>query len=149
QAAGIEAILNETTTPGHWRIWLPASQGYRGSTDERRALRARWVARANGALGGILAPESFVLSQAVYFGGIEGQPPIKVIVTEGARIDLRSDLDAGARYQNASPSQLHAASPSQLHAANTLRSLMTWRRTMTIRGSCVRACCARRTSIRQ
>src|SRR5215472_5588743 len=100
QAAGVEAILNETTTPGHWRIWLPASQGYRGSTDELRALRARWVARANGALGGILAPESFVLSQAFYFGGIEGQPPIKVIVTEGARIDLRSDLDAGARYRN-------------------------------------------------
>ena len=45
QAAGIEAILNETTTPGHWRIWLPASRAYRGSTDELRSLRARWVAR--------------------------------------------------------------------------------------------------------
>ena len=45
QAAGIEAVLNETTTPGHWRIWLPASRAYRGSTDELRSLRATWVAR--------------------------------------------------------------------------------------------------------
>jgi hypothetical protein len=101
QAAGIEAVLNETTTPGHWRVWLPASRRYRGSTDELRTLRgARWVARANGVLGGILAPESFVLSQAFYLGGIEGQSTIQVITTVGARIDLCDDLDDGAIYKN-------------------------------------------------
>src|SRR5262249_4592728 len=86
--------------PRHWRLWLPASRAYRGSTDELRSLRARWVARANGVLGGILARESFVLSQAFYLGGIEGQPPIKVIPTVGARIDLCDDLDEGAIFKN-------------------------------------------------
>jgi hypothetical protein len=104
QAAGVAAILNKTTTTGHWRIWLPASRAYRGSADELRTLRARWVARVNGILGGILARESFVLSQAFYVGGIKGQPPIKVIVTEGARIDQCDDLDADPVYANAASS---------------------------------------------
>jgi len=111
QAAGIEAVLNETTTPGHWRLWLPSSRAYRGSTDELRHLRARWVSRANGVLGGILAPESFVLSQAFYLGGIERQPPIKVITTVGARIDLCDDLDAGAIYKNGTSSPTERREP--------------------------------------
>jgi hypothetical protein len=104
QAAGIASVLNETTTPGHWRIWLPSTRIYHGSPDELRALRARWVARVNGVLGGILAPESFVLSQAFYVGSLKDQPPIKVIVTEGARIDLCDDLDAAAIYKNGTSS---------------------------------------------
>jgi len=55
-------------------------------------------------LGGILARESFVLSQAFYLGGIEGQPPIKVIPTVGARIDLCDDLDEGAIFKNGTSS---------------------------------------------
>jgi hypothetical protein len=119
QAAGIEAVLNETTTPGHWRLWLPSSRAYRGSPDELRALRAWWVARANGVLDGILAPESFVLSQAFYVGGLKGQTPIKVIVTEGARIDLCDDLDDGAIFKNGASEpgerrQQAAASPGDI-----------------------------------
>jgi len=90
---------------------LPSSRAYRGSTDELRHLRARWVARANGVLGGILAPESFVLSQAFYLGGIEGQPPIKVITTVGARIDLCDDLDEGAIYKNGTSSPTERRQP--------------------------------------
>jgi len=110
QAAGVEAVLNETTTPGHWRIWLPAAKVHTGplsrlrsqeATDVLRMIRSSWVARANGVLGGVLARESFVLSQAFYCGGVTGQPPIKVFVTEGARIDLCDDLDEGAIYKNA------------------------------------------------
>ena len=115
QAAGIEAILNETTTPGHWRIWLPSSRAYRGSTDELRALRARWVARANGVLGGILAPESFVLSQAFYVGGIKDQPQIRVIVSEGARIDRCDDLDDGAIFKNGTSSPTVRRQPVEVY----------------------------------
>jgi hypothetical protein len=101
EAADIEAILSETATPGHWRIWLPASEAYPGTPDELRTLRARWVARANGVLDGILARESFVLSQAFYIGGITGQPAPKVItIFEAPRIDLCDHLDAGALYPN-------------------------------------------------
>jgi len=129
QAAGIEAVLNETTTPGHWRLWLPSSRAYRRSTDELRHLRARWISRANGVLGGILAPESFVLSQAFYLGGIEGQPPIKVITTVGARIDLCDDLDAGRSTRTA-----RRARPSA--GSRLVSSRRTRRRKTTTQGCC-------------
>ena len=44
------------------------------------------------------------MSQAFYLGGIEGQPPIKVITTVGARIDLCDDLSEGALYKNGTSS---------------------------------------------
>jgi hypothetical protein len=100
QAAGLEAVLSETPTRGHWRAWLLASNAHTSTTEELRALRARWVARVNGLLGGVLAPESFVLSQAFYVGGILGQPEPQVLITRGIRIDLRDDLDAAALYPN-------------------------------------------------
>jgi hypothetical protein len=100
-AADIECVLSETATPGHWRVWLPASKSYSGTPDELRTVRAQWVARVNGVLGGILARESFVLSQAFYIGGITGQPAPKVItIFEAPRIDLCDHLDAGALYPN-------------------------------------------------
>lgn len=112
QAAGVAAILNETTTPGHWRVWLPAkgvhTAAYRHLSQEAtavlRMIRSSWVARANGVLGGILAPECFVLSQAFYLGRLKDGPPIKVIVTEGARIDECDDLDASAIFKNGTSS---------------------------------------------
>jgi hypothetical protein len=111
QAVDVEAVLNETTTPGHWRIWLPTSRAYLGAPDELRALRASWVARANGVLGGILAPESFVLSQAFYVGGIKGKPTIRVIVTRGTRIDTRDDLDALYASGKSEPTRRHEHAP--------------------------------------
>jgi hypothetical protein len=103
-AAGIAALLYETasSTPEQprWRVLCWSSQGYAGGTEELRELRTRWVARINGVLGGILAPESFTLSQAYYVGGIQGKPVIKVLTTTGAQIDLRGDLDAGAIGKN-------------------------------------------------
>ena len=58
------------------------------------------LARDNGVLGGVLAGESFTLSQSYYFGGIEGKPPIKPIVIQGARIDLLDAFDGGAVYKH-------------------------------------------------
>ena len=55
-------------TPEHprWRILCPLSRELEPA--RRRAL----VARVNGVLGGVLAPESFALSQSYYFGYVGG-----------------------------------------------------------------------------
>jgi hypothetical protein len=104
QATGIEALLYETASSAperpRWRVLAPASREYTGGTDELRNLRAKWVARINGVLGGVLASESFVLSQAFYIGGVEGKPPITVITTAGEPIDRHPDLDANAIFKN-------------------------------------------------
>ncbi len=58
--------------------------------------RAKLVARVNGVLGGIIAGESFTLSQSFYFGSINGNPDHRAELTDGDFVDLRADLDAGA-----------------------------------------------------
>jgi hypothetical protein len=126
QAAGIEAVVGETAscTPEvpRWRVLLPASRAYLGSTDELRALRARWVARANGVLNGTLAGESFTLSQAFYIGGIEGRPKPTAIITRGHRIDLCEDLDANALFKNGKSEPTarveHEAGPGDLRLSD-------------------------------
>jgi hypothetical protein len=89
----INAVLY--TSPSHtekqprWRVLCPLSRPY------PPAERARFVARLNGALGGILAPESFVLSQSYYAGRVNGSP-YEVAQVRGECIDLLPDLDAKA-----------------------------------------------------
>lgn len=62
------------TSPSHtpakprWRVLAPLSRPYPPSE------RARFVAQLNGCLKGILAPESFNLSQSYYCGRVEGAP---------------------------------------------------------------------------
>lgn len=80
------------TTPSHtpdaprWRVLVPVSGAVQPS--ERDAL----CARVNGALGGILATESFTRSQTFYFGGIGCEP--EVFLVEGRAIDSATDLPA-------------------------------------------------------
>jgi hypothetical protein len=74
-----------------WRVILPTSMDLEPS--ERKKL----VARVNGVLGGVLADESFTLSQAYYLGSVNGNPDHRAVITEGNYIDLRDDLDATAR----------------------------------------------------
>lgn len=94
QAAGIAAMVY--TSPSHkadsprWRVLCPASAPLPA------ADRTRLVARLNGVLGGILAIESFRLSQAYYFGSVENNPDHVVELVEGRYIDLASELDKGA-----------------------------------------------------
>jgi hypothetical protein len=88
--AGIAALVY--TTPSHkpdaprWRVLCPLSQSV--TPGERDAL----CERVNGALGGILANESFTRSQSYYFGGISGQPSPAVHLIDGRPIDLASDV---------------------------------------------------------
>lgn len=75
---------------GHrWRVLCPFS----GALPPEE--RERHVARVNGVLGGVLAGESFALSQSYFIGGVKGREPDTFLV-DGDHIDTRHDLDAGA-----------------------------------------------------
>ena len=86
QLSGLWALLystpSSTRAKPHYRVLCPLSGAYSGPTDALRDLRTRLVARVNHMLGGIVADESFVLSQSYYFGNVEGRPPIEIIVSE-------------------------------------------------------------------
>lgn len=94
QAAGIAAILytspSHTATGPKWRVLCPLSKEL---PPEARSLL---VSRLNGALNGVLAPESWTLSQAFYFGSVDKNPEHEVRLIDGTAIDLLSSLDAGA-----------------------------------------------------
>lgn len=87
--AGIAALIY--TTPSHtaeaprWRVLAPLSRPV--APAERETL----CARLNGALGGILAAESFTPSQSYYFGGLAERPPESVLV-EGQPLDRVSGV---------------------------------------------------------
>jgi hypothetical protein len=88
--AGVAAILY--TSPSHredaprFRVLAPLSHEY--APHDRR----RFVARLNGVLRGLLAPESFVLSQSYYIGRADGAPYAHK-TTSGSCIDLLDELD--------------------------------------------------------
>ena len=93
--AGLGAIVYTTSSHSpdkpRWRILLCCSAALPPSD------RAKLVARVNGILGGIVSRESFVLSQAYYYGHRRTNAEHhRVELIEGDFIDLRSDLDAGA-----------------------------------------------------
>lgn len=72
EAAGIRAALY--TSPNHrpeaprWRVLAPLSVPRPPHT------RSALVARLNGALGGVLADESFTVSQVYFYGRVRGAP---------------------------------------------------------------------------
>ncbi|MDQ2093292.1 virulence-associated E family protein [Rhodalgimonas zhirmunskyi] len=79
------------TTPSHtpekprWRVMCPFSKALEPED------RAVMLARVNGVLGGILARESFTLSQAFYYGGVG--KPVETFLVEGRALDHAEDLD--------------------------------------------------------
>jgi putative DNA primase/helicase len=93
--AHLEALVY--TSPSHtpdkprWRAALPTSHPL--PPEERSKL----VARINGLFNGVLAGESFTLSQGFYIGGVDGNVYHRAEVVHGDFIDLRTDLDATAR----------------------------------------------------
>lgn len=92
--AGIAALLYETpsNTPEapRWRVWVFFSKAL------QPAMRVVMMARLNGVLRGVLAGESFVLSQSYYAGSVKGRDPVRTILVEGDYIDQRDDLDQHA-----------------------------------------------------
>ena len=116
QFAGIEAFIY--TSPSHtpsaprWRVLAPLSR------DHVPADRRDLVARLNGALGGILAPESFTLSQAFYFGRVQGAT-FETYQSTGHCIDLVPDLPsiypvAGGAAHAAKPVERREATPEMI-----------------------------------
>lgn len=96
--AGIAAVVY--TSPSHapekprWRVLCPLSKEITGTPQELHDLRAEFVGRVNGALGGVLTAESFALSQSFYFGSVNSNPAHQVRLVEGQFIDLRVDLES-------------------------------------------------------
>lgn len=72
QAANVRAVVytsaSHTPQTPRWRVLAPLTCEF--PPDQRRAF----IERLNGALGGVLSAESFTLSQAFYFGRVEGVP---------------------------------------------------------------------------
>ena len=90
--AGVLAIVH--TSPSHtedtprWRVICPFS------TELSPERHAKMVSRINGLLGGILAGESWTLSQAYYYGGVRANPSHEVHLVDGTPIDLIDELEA-------------------------------------------------------
>ena len=93
---GIRAAVypspSSTADKPRWRVICPLAE------QRPPDARAGFVARLNGALGGILAGESFTLSQSYYFGALETNDYC-VLVTwddpdDGHYVDELDELDA-------------------------------------------------------
>jgi Family of unknown function (DUF5906) len=87
----IYTIASHTEAEPKWRLLCPSSR--EREPDERDKL----VARINGLFGGIFARESFVLSQGFLYGSVNNNQTHRVAIVDGDFIDLRDDLDAGAK----------------------------------------------------
>ncbi len=86
-AAMVYASPSHTAAAPRWRVLCPLS------TELPPDQRQRHVGRLNGLLGGILAGESFTLSQSYYFGSVANNPDHRVELIEGIPIDQHDDLD--------------------------------------------------------
>ncbi|HYU12573.1 MAG TPA: hypothetical protein VEK82_08350 [Stellaceae bacterium] len=89
RAAGVQAILytsaSHTSEKPRWRVLAPFyGQMWPGG-------RANMVGRLNAVLGGVLADESWRLSQAFYFGRA-GNAPFQIAVVDGRHIDTLQGL---------------------------------------------------------
>ena len=87
----VVTTASHTSDKPRWRVLAPLSQSVLPSD------RYRLVARLNGALGGILASESFTASQAYFYGRVH-EVPFEMAVTfgdpeEGHCIDDLVELD--------------------------------------------------------
>ena len=92
--ARLTAVLytspSHTATTPRWRVLCPLSRPYAPKDHER------FVARLNGAMGGILAPESYALSQSYYYGRVCDDYAVARV--NGRFIDEADELDAKAVY---------------------------------------------------
>jgi hypothetical protein len=107
KTAGIKAIIY--TTPSHtadkprWRVLCPTS----GPLSPGR--RFNLVARLNGAFGGVLADESFTLSQAYYYGRIRNKNSFSMEVVDGRPIDTCDELEYGLVGKSESSPRVHCS----------------------------------------
>jgi hypothetical protein len=103
-AAEVPALLY--SSPSHrperprWRILAPFSKP---CPPERRS---QMVGRIAGLFPVEMGAESWTLSQAYFYGSIEGQAPVSVVEVDGegfVPVDLRAELDATAKAKPGKP----------------------------------------------
>lgn len=108
--AGIRAVVYTTpsNTPDapRWRALVPFSRPLDPSE--------HWdmVAITNGILGGIAAPESFVLSQAYYVGKLKGDAGYRAVAVDGDCLN-----DVSERFADQKIGRPDRATPTVLHVA--------------------------------
>jgi hypothetical protein len=90
--ADVEGFLysspSYTPEKPRWRVVCPFARELTGRE------HAIMMARINGLLGGVLAGESFTLSQSYYFGAVGDNPAVQVIELEGDKpVDTLDELD--------------------------------------------------------
>jgi hypothetical protein len=106
--AGIATLVHPTasSTPDkqRWRVIAPLADAI--SPTEREAF----AARLNGVLQGALHPESFVASQAFYFGKTD--PNAVATLTNGVTLDGLAGLDATALGKDGKPYHPRSEPPS-------------------------------------
>lgn len=101
------------TTPSHtdecprWRVLAPFS------AQLKKDERAKMLGRLNGVLGGVANAESFTLSQSYFYGYVTDPPRVDII--EGNWINLRDDLDAGAKGKSGKSNRGNGAANGSAH----------------------------------
>lgn len=122
EMAGVEALVY--TSPSHtpaaprWRVLAPLATEHPG-TDRRELL-----GRLNGALGGILAHESFTLSQTYYVGRVAGVA-YEAYPSHGAPIDLAPHLPPIFPVPRAPSQAQHVERTATPETIEELRSALT------------------------
>ena len=80
------------------------------------------ISRVNGALGGVLAGESWTLSQGYFYGQVKDGHPVLVLQSEGQPIDQRDELDLTAIGR---PARVGPVPPEAEDAPHTPGALQT------------------------
>ena len=105
---GIRAVVytspSNTAQKPRWRILCPTSREL--APGERRRL----VDRVAGIFGDIFATESWTLSQAYFYGAVDGNPDHHVELVEGMPIDLADHLDSASTRGPQTESQQRSGS---------------------------------------
>lgn len=100
EAAGIKALVyttwSHTEDKPRWRVLAPISK------PQDKAARLAYIEAVNGMLGGILAKESAVISQAMYFGhGAGGSTRVLYTFGDHAGGVCIDQLESWQQYRNA------------------------------------------------
>jgi hypothetical protein len=123
ERAGLRALVY--TSPSHtddkprWRVLAPLSREYPPGE------RNRFLARVNGALGGILASESFALSQTYYIGPVVDRKYLVVPTfddpTEGRCVDECDELDEIAMQPAKAPNGAETVAAADTELLDAIR----------------------------
>lgn len=95
---GVAAVLytssSHTPETPRWRVMVALSYALEGSPEEIEKQRSHWCGVLNAVLGGILAAESFTLSQCYFFGPVKGAHQPEIIRLDGMCLDQMEEIPA-------------------------------------------------------